>query len=286
MKTQKINQSVQPVNKITAPRIKINFKEYLSEIYDKPQKIHEAYRYFHKFSLRNSALASSQLLELEPINTFSGWLKLGRKVKKGSKAIALFLPSIYKVENEKGEKEAFTKFILKNHWFGYSQTEGEGVGNEAEINNLISLPNFNKDQALKELNIVQTPFHSINGNRQGYAIPNENIIAINPMAFAPYKTTIHEIAHCLLHKDSGEIIDDINLESSVQEFEAETAAYLVCCSLGKFDHLDYSRGYIRGWINQKDIKETNFERAFDAANQILKAGLVKEEKHLEIAGLS
>jgi len=112
----------------------------------------------------------------------------------------------------------------------------------------------------------------INGNCQGYAIPSENIIAINPLAFAPYKTTIHEIAHCLLHNESSKIIDENELDSSIMEFEAETTAYLVCCSLGKFDHLEYSRGYIRDWISKENIEEKNFERAFLAADKILKAG--------------
>ena len=63
-----------------------------------------------------------------------------------------------------------------------------------------------------------------------------------------------------------------------KEFEAETTAYLVCSALGKFDHLQYSRGYIVGWINQEEVKEINFKRAFEAANQILKAGEVVEKK--------
>ncbi len=102
-----------------------------------------------------------------------------------------------------------------------------------------------------------------------------NIIAINPLAYAPYKTTIHEIAHCLLHKESSQIIDGAELDSSIKEFEAETTAYLVCCSLGKFEHLEYSRGYISNWIKRNDIEEENFKRAFDAANKILKVGFLE-----------
>jgi len=267
--------------------IQINFKEYLSEIYDKPQKLHEAYRYFHRFSFLNSIRAEGQLARPEPINTFQGWVKLGRKVKKGSKALKLMLPVSYKIEDKNGEEQTFTKFILKNHWFGYSQTQGinNGISNsvsnaenrqlEATESDFIDLPNFDLEKALKALNITRETFQMLNGNCQGYCFPNENIIAINPMAYAPYKTTLHEIAHCLLHKDdSDQIIDGCQLESSIKEFEAETAAYLVCCSLGKFDHLDYSRGYIAGWIKQEEVQEVNFKRAFEVANQILKVGEV------------
>lgn len=259
-------------------QIKITFKEYLSEIYDKPSKIHEAYRLFRNYSPRNRILAERQLIELEPINTYKGWQELGRQVKKGSRGICLFLPVVTKnkVEEERDEENQAIKlskllsphFILKRNWFTLSQTEGEEFKPE-------ELPNFDTKKALEVLGITQEKFRIINGNCQGYAIPSENIIAINPLSFASYKTTIHEIAHCLLHKENAEIIDRDELDLSVMEFEAETTAYLVCCSLGKFDHLEYSRGYISNWIKKENIEEENFKRAFDAANIILKAGILE-----------
>jgi antirestriction protein ArdC len=262
-------------------QIKISFKDYLSEIYDKPSKIHEAYRLFRNYSPRNRILAESQLLNLEPINTYKGWQDLGRQVKKGGRGISLFLPVASKKKKDdegknkkKGEGDNTAKlfcsanFIMKKHWFALSQTEGEEFKPE-------ELPNFDVKKALEDFGITQEKFRSINGNCQGYAIPSKNIIAINPLAFAPYKTIIHEIAHCLLHKESSQIIDGAELDSSIKEFEAETTAYLVCCSLGKFDHLEYSRGYITNWIQRNDIEEENFKRAFDAANKILKAGFLE-----------
>ena len=256
-------------------QIKISFKEYLSEIYDKPSKLHEAYRLFRNYSPRNRILAESQLLFLEPINTYKGWQDLGRQVKKGSRGISLFLPVVSKKkkDNEEGgdKKEGegedssnptiklscSAQFVMKRHWFTLSQTEGEEFKPE-------ELPNFDVKKALESFGITQEGFHNINGIK--------NIIAINPLAYAPYKTIIHEITHCLLHKESSQIIDGAELDSSIKEFEAETTAYLVCCSLGKFDHLEYSRGYISNWIKRNDIEEENFKRAFDAANKILKAG--------------
>jgi len=268
-------------------QIKISFKEYLSEIYDKPSKLHEAYRLFRNYSPRNRILAESQLLFLEPINTYKGWQELGRQVKKGSRGISLFLPVVSKKKKDdenKIEKEGegegdnnleiklscSAQFVMKRHWFTLSQTEGEEFKPE-------ELPNFDVKKALEVFGISQENFRSIDGNCQGYAIPSKNIIAINPLAYAPYKTTIHEIAHCLLHQESAEIVDGSELESSIKEFEAETTAYLVCCSLGKFNHLEYSRGYISNWITRDGIEEENFKRAFDAANKILKAGFVEGE---------
>lgn len=261
-------------------QIKISFKEYLSEIYDKPSKLHEAYRLFRNYSPRNRILAESQLLELEPINTYKGWQELGRQVKKGSKGISLFLPVVSKKKEEKEEEntgEVLTvkisspaQFILRRNWFTLSQTDGQEFKPE-------ELPNFDIKKVFADFGITQEKFQIINGNCQGYAQPSENIIAINPLAFAAYKTTIHEIAHCLLHKESLEIIDGNELDYSIMEFEAETTAYLVCCSLGKFEHLEYSRGYISNWIKKDEIEEENFKRAFDAANKILKTGLIERK---------
>ena len=49
---------------------------------------------------KNRILAESQLIELEPINTYKGWQELGRQVKKGSEGIYLFLPVIKKKKSE------------------------------------------------------------------------------------------------------------------------------------------------------------------------------------------
>ena len=251
---------------------KISFKNYLSEIYDNPKRIHKNYKLFHNYSFYNTILAESQLSKSEPINTYIGWKKIGRQVKKRSKAIKLLLPVKYNKEidskNDNTEKEVvtLTKFIKKPYWFSLSQTEGKEFKE-------VELPNFNINKSLDNLGIKKENFSSIKGGCQGYALPNENIIAINPLAFAPYKTTFHEIAHCLLHKDKSLIIDNKELKNSVMEFEAETVAYLVCSSLGKLEHLEYSRGYIASWMKRDDVKEENFKRSFDAANKILKSSI-------------
>jgi hypothetical protein len=255
-------------------KIKISFKDYLSEVYDKPAKIHEAFSLFHEFSWNNRILAESQLIIPEPINTYKGWLALERQVKKGSKAIKLLMPVKVKSKNsgkdEEEDKTTFTRFIEKPYWFGLSQTEGK----EFEVP---AIPNFNLKEALKNLGIVQEEFQSLDGNCLGYAKPNLKVIAVSPLSPDPNKVFFHEMAHCLLHNDSDKIVDGKKLDNSLKEFEAETAAYLVSCSLAQFENLEYSRGYIAGWIKKENIEEKNFKRAFDAANKILKAGFVEGE---------
>ena len=248
------------------------FKEFLNEIYEKPQKLHEAYFAFHNYSLSNCWLAMSQLGKAEPINTFKGWKEIGRNVKKGEKAIKLLMPvnrkfkkKIQENGEEKEQEYSFTQFIERPFWFGLSQTEGEEIAFD-------TFPNFNLEKALNELGIKKEVFQMVNGNCQGYAYPNLKTIAINPLAFSPFKTSIHEIAHCLLHSEEEKIIDNENLSNGAREFEAEATAYLVCCALGKTENLESSRAYIAGWLNKTEAKESYFKRAFNAANTILKAG--------------
>ena len=128
---------------------------------------------------------------------------------------------------------------------------------------------------LFDLNINIKDFEMINGNCQGYAIPTKNTIAINPLAVDKFKTTIHEVAHCLLHSSEAvQMMHGDTLPKSIKEFEAESTAYLVKVSLGVFEGLEYSRDYIKGWLdNQKhELKEINFKRVLGAVNKILNAG--------------
>ena len=83
----------------------MNYNQFLNEILDKPAKAAQCYQLFHNYSLNNQWLASCQMQELEPINTYKGWQALGRQVKKGAKAIELMMPVSFKdKEDEKKNK--------------------------------------------------------------------------------------------------------------------------------------------------------------------------------------
>jgi hypothetical protein len=254
-----------------------------------PGKISEAYSVFHEYSLGNAILATLQLtakgLELSPIASFNKWKQLGRCVQKGQKAIALVMPVTAKFkskdEDESGaanaEVDADTQakgsgrtiFILKNNWFALSQTEG------AEYAHEVVIPEWDKAQALSALEITEGHFNLTDGNTQGYAIPNEKRLAINPLAAMPWKTLFHEMAHCLMHSKETQMADGNVLPRDIKEAEAESVAYLCCATLG-LPGLEESRGYIQGWLGSKERSDEfgkkSAARVFSAANKILKAG--------------
>ena len=266
-----------------------NWGKLFSDALTCPGKVSEAYSVFHDYSLGNAILAALQLtvkgLPLSPIASFNKWKKLGRCVKKGEKAIALVMPvtvkSKSKDEDECGAANAEadanmqangsgrTIFILKNNWFALSQTEG------AEYAHEVVIPEWNKAQALSGLGITEGHFNLTDGNAQGYAVPNEKRLAINPLAAMPCKTLFHEMAHCLMHSKEAQMADGDLMRKDIKEAEAEAVAYLCCATLG-LPGLDESRGYIQGWLGSKERSDEfgkkSVARVFSAANKILKAG--------------
>lgn len=254
-----------------------------------PGVMSKAYSVFYEYSLGNAFLAASQLLDrklpISPIASFNKWKELGRMVKKGEKAIALVMPvtvkSKSKDEGEDGEVNAEsgsnpqakqsgrTIFVLKNNWFALCQTDG------AEHAHEVVIPKWDKAKALAALGITEHGFSHMNGNAQGYAIPNEKKLAINPLAALPWKTTFHEMAHCLLHSSEAQMADGEMLLKCIKEAEAESVAYL-CCATLELPGLEQSRAYIQHWLDSKEqseeFKKKSAARVFSAANKILKAG--------------
>ena len=262
----------EPMTGTTDTRLQsVDYQALLQQALNEPGALSSAYRAFHNFSMLNQSLAYLQCqrrgLEISPLASFSAWKSKGRLVKKGEKAISLFLPVTKSDEKvmEHGNKEAVVNrfFILKPHWFVLSQTEGPDV-------EWPSLPNWQIDTAIPALEIEQIPFASLNGNAQGYAVGRS--IAVNPLAAFPLKTTFHELAHVLLgHTVSGQLSDDEQTPRNLQEVEAESVAYIVSSILG-LPGQDSSRAYIQGWLGGETLSDASIRKIFSCADRILKAG--------------
>jgi hypothetical protein len=169
----------------------IKWSELLQAAVVEPGLILRAYSAFHQYSLGNQIAATVQCtqrgIEPSPINTYQGWQGLKRQVKKGEKAIWLCMPLTTKRQNNEGEDQMFIKaFVWKPRWFVLSQTEGEAV-------EMPSIPTWDKETALANLEITEIAFDHLSGNVQGFA--QKRSIAISPIAAMPHKTLFHELAH-------------------------------------------------------------------------------------------
>jgi hypothetical protein len=245
------------------------WSELLQQAVSIPGLILKAYSAFHGYSLGNRIAAMMQCHQREiepgPINTYPGWLQLGRQVKKGEKAIWLCMPLTCKKEDEAtGERETvISRFVWKPRWFVLSQTEGDAI--EPQVS-----PAWDKGRALAALNISQVEFTHIDGNVQGYAEKRQ--VAVSPIAAIPHKTLFHELAHIELgHTAESDFTDSEQTPRNLREVEAESVAMLLCESL-ELPGAEYSRGYIQNWLRGDVIPEKSAQKIFGAADRILKAG--------------
>ena len=265
---------------MTRNQAPVSWEELLVKAVNEPGVIHSAYSQFYGYSIGNQLLAWWQCMERNvpfgPIGTYNFWKGKNRQVQKGQKAIMLCMPIVVKDKrdlDDKGEPKNKVIFTYKNNWFVLSQTEGEEI--EYPV-----VPEWDRQRALDALGITEAPFEHPDGNTQGYAIPRQKRLAINPLAAMPLKTMIHEMAHCIMHDDEGVIVDGSRLDRSLKEVEAESVALIVSDALG-LDGQEYSRGYIQNWYQGNAIPDTNARRIFAAADKILKAGRPAVESEAE-----
>ena len=243
----------------------INYEQLTYDALNKPGMLSDCFKTFYNYSTPNRWLAITQLGAAQPINTYRGWQALGRQVKRGSKAIALRMPVTIK-DKETGDIEGMA-FIFRNNWFGLHQTDGAEYAAPLP-------PIFNIDIALRELGITKEPFNYMDGNAMGYAKPNKDIIAINPIDPSPFKTIIHELAHCLLHKNDALLNN--TLTADVRELEAELTAYIVTATLCPDMDLSDSRGYIQNWMRDNTKEKLRYSAVYSAVDKIIKAGTKAE----------
>ena len=85
------------------------------------------------------------------------------------------------------------------------------------------------------------------------------------------KTMLHEVAHSKMHDIDLEINQEVTKPKALKEFEAESAAYILCQKYG-IDSSDYSFGYVAGWsqnLSSAEMEKSLMTKA-SAASQISK----------------
>lgn len=255
------------------------FVDLLHEALTEPGLLSSAYRAFHQYSLGNQLLAATQLMErdlpIAPIASFNTWKSKGRMVRKGQKAIRLFMPVTLRPQDRDDETGVeqeiqFQSFMLRPNWFSLDQTEGEVFNHEAKS------PEWDKTLAMTAFGINEIPFEMLDGNCQGYA--SQNKIAINPLAALPHKTRFHEMAHVILgHTAETSMQDDERTPRNLREVEAESVAFIMC-SLLDLPGQEEARGYVQVWLGDEQIAEKTALRIFATADKLLKAGQIKSDE--------
>lgn len=241
---------------------KIEWSKLLQEAITLEGSLGNTFNRFYSYSYANQLFLMIQGVK-EPVNTFQRWNKMGRKVKKGSKAKSIICPIVRK--NKETDEIDGVFFKIVKCLFTVSETDGEDIPEPTPAN-------FNIDQALEILKIERKDFEHPNGNIQGYA--KGNSISINPLCDSKLETIIHEIAHIVLGHTKDTSSD--KLDRDIKEFQAETTAYIVMNELNEATDKSRSaaRAYIQGWLKDNKPNEKEIRSVFSTVDKILKAGVV------------
>ena len=169
------------------------------------------------------------------------WRKVGRYVKKGSKAFYILVPYISKSVNEEtGEEEQYLRGYMCKPVFGVEDTDGDPLDYEH-----IELPDIPLLERAKGWGIS---IKTIPGNYSyhGYYSSNHKKIAL---ATPEEKVFFHELAHLAHEKVKGSLKGG---QDPSQEIVAELCASALCKIVGK--HIDESLGnsyrYIQSYAKQ------------------------------------
>ena len=238
---------------------------------------------FHRYSFRNSMLIYLQNPDATRVEGFNAWKTLGRGINKGEKGLQILAPSPYKItidatHDENGnllpepvKKQVQRMAFRVTYVFDISQTSGKELpdlahrltGDVGEYDRLMG--------ALQKISPYPIAFEEIaRAGTNGYCDYKAQRIVIRKGVSQEQtvKTTVHEIAHALLHSDKT------GPERDQQAFEvqAESVAYIVCQHFG-IDSSQYSFGYVASWSGsvQLEVLEQSLTVIQNGAAQIIES---------------
>ncbi len=239
---------------------------------------------FHNYSFNNTVLIALQRPDASLVAGYNAWKdKFHRNVKRGEKGIKVLAPAPIKKETEVEMVDPITKKrILDDHGnpkmekvqvtipmykvayvYDVAQTEGEELPSLGVKELQGSVKGYGKlIKAVEGVSPVPVNYEDIHGGAKGfYSLADKKIVVQKGMSeIQTLKTLVHEIAHSLLHDDTGtkvEGVDDQKKTRNTKEVEAESTAFTVLSYLqiGEDKLGDYSFGYIAGWSAGKELKE-------------------------------
>jgi antirestriction protein ArdC len=202
---------------------------------------------FHRYSFGNVLLIAAQCHEATQVAGFNAWRKMNRFVRKGEKAIFVLAPMVYKfADTDSGENDRVIRGFKFVPVFDVAQTDGEELPSVCRrLDGDDTGGHYSQLLGVAQSLGFKVVDQELDGSTNGDCDHAERRIRVEVRNTPAQrvKTLAHEIAHALLH----ETFDS----RPVAELEAESAAYVVCQSLG-VDTSDYSFGYVASWAGGGD----------------------------------
>lgn len=224
---------------------------------------------FHNYSLSNQSLIAIQRPDATRVMGYgskdksTGWLSLGRQVRKGETGIKIFAPVIKKVEDEttgvKVRKLVAFKLVTV---FDVSQTDGDPLPADPATRWQEALANDEDTERLVWLKVIETvmklgylvKYEDAEGSARGWIKPGERFVHVRRDTFGRMsKTTLHELAH--------QLDTDYATRSYAEgELVAESVAALAAHELG-MDDTNVAETYIAGWLDGAPSEDAHVKLA-------------------------
>lgn len=219
----------------------------------------------HQYSFRNLFLIFSQCPDARMVAGYRKWQAIGRQVRKGERSIAILAPMLLKDEQTGDKKLVGYRTVSV---FDIGQTNGDEIPAMPEAKEVIGDNKAIRDarKACEELADdigLEVIYKTLEGPC-GVYLPQYAKILIDQHLPAAHrlKTLIHELSHAMLDHGTSD------KPRHVLELEAESAAFIVCDSLG-LDTSDYSFAYLAGWAEREEEVVTAAETACKLADKII-----------------
>jgi N-terminal domain of anti-restriction factor ArdC len=239
---------------------------------------------FRAYSAGNCMLLAHQCHErgIDPqhIAGFRAWLKLGRCVRKGERALRIFAPVSVKERDERGQETGETRVFFKTAFvFELSQTEplpgvqpapleppSEPLTGDSHAHVLAPLGVFAESLG------YAVSFETIRGSAGGWCDAKARRIVVDAQApaNAQVRTLIHECAHAL-----G--IDYERYSRAQAEVIVDTVTFVACAGVGLAVDGE-SIPYVAGWGEDGALDAvTDFAETIDTIARRIEGAVLSSE---------
>jgi hypothetical protein len=230
---------------------------------------------FHRYSARNCLLILAQRPNASRVAGYRAWQQMGRQVRKGERGIRILAPVTRRTEDEgTGEEVRALAGFRVATVFDVSQTDGEPLP-EAPAPEALDAAADPTDTAARIARALEGLCRAESialeerelgpGHYGSYDRQARRIVLAGGLSEIDRATTLaHELAHHLLHEDSGE------RDRPAEETEAEGASFALFSCYG-LDTGRFSFAYVARYAERPEVLAASLERIQGAVRRLIGA---------------
>ena len=224
---------------------------------------------FHRYSLGNQLLISFQRPDATRVAGYRTWMQLGRRVKRGEKAIRILAPIVRRTKDEDEDEKvvSFRSACI----FDVSQTDGKPLAEFARVGGDPG-EYASRLRGLITANGIKLEYSNAIGSAQGLSAEGRIVLREDLGPAEEFSTLAHELAHEILHQGR-----ESPTSRTVRETEAEAVAFVVCQAI-RLDANSSASDYIQLYDGSKETLIESLERIQQTAGEIIRGITPRDQK--------